>query len=238
MMIATEALFRQDSYLQACQATVVAVDSNQITLDQTVFYPLGGGQPGDSGYLENTRGERIKIIDTRKGDHDTIVHLTDSDVGSFVIGEKVTAQIDWAPRYQRMRLHTCLHLLGAVVARPVTGGNIAEGYARLDFDLDTSPDKEELTQQLNELIQKDTVLNSSWITDEEMLANMDLVKTMSVKPPMGVGKVRLIEIPYIDLQPCGGTHVKSTAEIGEVFIKKIEKKGKLNRRIKVALVQP
>jgi misacylated tRNA(Ala) deacylase len=238
MMISTHALFRQNSYLQECQATIIAVESNQIILDQTVFYPLGGGQPGDSGYIEKSSGETMRIVDTRKGDHEAIIHLTESEISSFAVGDKVIARIDWMPRYQRMRLHTCLHLLGAVVARPVTGGNIADGYARLDFDLDTSPDKEDLTQQLNQLIQKDIALSTSWITDEEMLANMDLVKTMSVQPPMGVGKVRLIEIPNIDLQPCGGTHVKSTAEIGEVFIKKIEKKGKLNRRIKVALAQP
>jgi misacylated tRNA(Ala) deacylase len=135
-----------------------------------------------------------------------------------------------------MRLHTCLHLLGAIVAEPVTGGNISDGYARLDFDLAESPDKEELANKLNQMIQQDLTLSTRWITDEEMAANMDLVKTMSVKPPMGAGKVRLVEVPDTDLQPCGGTHVRSTAEIGEVYIKKIEKKGKQNRRIKVALV--
>jgi misacylated tRNA(Ala) deacylase len=234
----TEELFREDSYLKQCDAIVVDVDEQGIVLDRTVFYPLGGGQPGDTGTLVLDSGREVVIKDTRKSKTQpgAILHIPDSPDHGLSNGDKVTAKIDWDKRYKYMRTHTCLHLFCSLLNYPVTGGNISLDKGRLDFDMPDTPDKAELTKKLNTLIQQNIELTTRWISDEEMAANMDLVKTMSVKPPMGFGKVRLVEIPGVDLQPCGGTHVKNTSEIGEVVVTKIENKGKQNRRVILKLV--
>ncbi|MEE4244709.1 MAG: alanyl-tRNA editing protein [Kangiellaceae bacterium] len=237
-MTHTRELFREDSYLRECQAEVIAISDDGIQLDQTIFYPLGGGQPGDTGQIFGTNGEVINIKDTRKSKSEpgAIYHIPDQENYNLDIGDKVTLKINWNNRYIYMRYHTCLHVFCSLLDYPVTGGNISLNKARLDFDMPDGQDKELLTDRLNELIDKKIDLQSRWITDEEMQQNMDLVKTMSVKPPMGFGKVRLIEIPGIDLQPCGGTHLHNTGEIGTVIVKKIENKGKQNRRVILELV--
>lgn len=232
----TNNLFQDDAYQKSCQAKVLAVNEEGIILDQTVFYPLGGGQPGDTGTLENDNGQCIDVIDTRKSkiETDCIVHLiSEEQTSSLQEGDVVTANIDWDLRYKHMRMHTCLHLLGSLLPYGVTGGNISAGKSRLDFDMDIIPDKDELTEKLNELIKQDHPVLTSWISDEELDAQPELIRTMSVKPPRGAGRVRLLEVEGIDLQPCGGTHVKRTAEIGRVKISKIEKKGRQNRRVNV-----
>lgn len=230
-----ELLFRNDAYLRDCEATVVSIGEEGLRLDRTVFYPMGGGQPGDSGYLTTQTGEKIRVLDARKGEsHEDVVHLLDSDATAPVVGSKVTVEIDWDRRYRLMRMHSCLHLLCAAVTGDVTGGQIGEEKSRLDFNLpDTQLDKEALTAELNRLITENHPVTQRWISDEELAANADLVRTMSVKPPSGSGKVRLLDITGIDLQPCGGTHVRETGEIGPVRIGKIENKGRQNRRINI-----
>jgi len=235
----TEEIFRDDSYAKSCAATVVSVDDDGIELDRTVFYATGGGQPGDTGTLRMEDDREITITDTRKsretGRH---VHIVAEDAPALEVGDTVHAEIDWGRRHRLMRMHTALHLLCSVVEGGVTGGQIGESKSRLDFDLpDTALDKEAITAELNRLVEKDCPLSSTWITDAEMEANSDLVRTMSVKPPSGAGKVRLMEIEDVDLQPCGGTHVARTGEIGPLRIGKIENKGKHNRRINIHLVE-
>ena len=234
----TETLFRENSYLKTCHATVVAVTEQGIIFDQTIFYPLGGGQPGDTGVITRDNGEKIKVIDTRKSkEHpQAIVHWVAPDSSHLSEGEKVELTIDWDNRYRYMRMHTCLHLFCSLIPYPVTGGNISLQKGRLDFDMPDSPDKAELTARLNQLIEKNIDVATRWISDEEMTANMELVKTMSVKPPIGFGKVRLVDVPGVDLQPCGGTHIKNTQEIGKVDVIKVENKGKQNRRIILQLM--
>lgn len=232
----TERLFEQDAYLQECLATVVAADEDGIVLDRTVFYPLGGGQPGDTGMLSWGAGESVAVIDTRKGEGETILHLTEPGAALPPPGTPVHAAIDWGRRYRHMRMHTCLHLLCAVVDAPVTGGNLTADKGRLDFDLpESTVDKASLTEALNALIARDVATAAEWISDAELDARPDLVKTLSVAPPRGAGRVRLLAIPDIDLQPCGGTHVARIGEIGRVRVTKIEKKSRLNRRIAVDL---
>ncbi|KAA5603865.1 alanyl-tRNA editing protein [Roseospira marina] len=236
----TEDLFRTDSYLATCTATVIAAGPEGIRLDRTVFYPMGGGQPGDTGRLTLEDGGAVVITDTRK-DPETgdIVHVPEADATLPAVGATVTAAIDWDRRHRLMRMHTLLHLLSSLVAGGVTGGSVGDGKGRLDFDLpDKTVDKESLTAALNDLIARDAPLSMQWITDAEMEAQPDLVRTMSVKPPMGTGRVRLVAIEGVDLQPCGGTHVARTGEIGPVTVTKIEKKGKHNRRINLALAEP
>lgn len=230
-----ELLFRDDAYLKSCEATVLASGEDGVRLDRTVFYPTGGGQPGDTGTLITSSGEVIRVVDTRKGDsHEDVVHILESAAPIPAVGDKVTALIDWERRHRLMRMHSCLHLLCAVVTGNVTGGQIGEEKSRLDFDLpDTQLDKEFLTAELNRLITENHSVTQRWITDEELAANSDLVRTMSVKPPSGSGKVRLLDITGVDLQPCGGTHVHETGEIGAVRIGKIENKGRQNRRINI-----
>ncbi|GAB4345658.1 MAG: alanyl-tRNA editing protein [Gammaproteobacteria bacterium] len=228
----TEELFRSDAYLRNCEAIVVAVDENGIQLDRTIFYPQGGGQPGDQGVLRLGDGREVTIVDTRKSDDgQAIVHIPGEGSPPVAKGERVTAEIDWSRRYPRMRMHTCLHLLSAVLPYPVTGGSVRDDSGRLDFDLPESPDKEQVTAELNRLIEADHPVLYRWITDEELDAQPGLVKTMSVQPPRGQGRVRLVEIVGVDLQPCGGTHVARTGEIGRVRVRKIEKKGRQNRRV-------
>ncbi len=233
----TELLFRGDAYLRSCAARVIAADERGIQLDRTVFDPQGGGQPGDTGVFRLADGRAVPIIDTRKGDGaDEVLHILAPSAMLPKPGDAATAEIDWERRYRLMRMHTCLHLLCAVVPGAVTGGQIADGKGRLDFDVPGSAlDKEGITRRLNELIAADRPATPRWISDEELMARPELVRTMSVKPPMGLGRVRLLEIEGVDLQPCGGTHVTHTAEIGPVEVVKIENKGKQNRRVNLAL---
>jgi len=230
----TEEVFRDDAYARSCEATVVAVNERGgVILDRTVFYPTGGGQPGDSGVLRLADGGALKIATTVKAD-DGIVHVPEAEQDLPVPGTAVTAEIDWDRRYRHMRMHTCLHLLCAAVPHGVTGGQIGAEKGRLDFDLgEATLDKEAITAALNRLVGEDHPVGPRWIEDAELDANPDLVRTMSVQPPRGTGRVRLLEIPGVDLQPCGGTHVRRTSEIGRVRVGKIESKGKRNRRVNV-----
>jgi misacylated tRNA(Ala) deacylase len=235
----TEEIFRQDSYAKSCEAQVVGVDENGIRLDRTVFYPTGGGQPGDSGFIEPQDGtDAIRIVDARKGGAPgEILHIPEQPAPATLLGQSVRVTIDWERRYRLMRTHTLLHLLCSVISAGVTGGSVREGTGRLDFDLPESTlDKEQLSAALNRLVEEDHPVRPRWISETELESQPDLVRTMSVKPPIGQGQVRLLEIEGVDLQPCGGTHVASTGEIGRVQITKIEKKGKHNRRVNVALL--
>jgi misacylated tRNA(Ala) deacylase len=229
-------IFRDDAYAATCTAVVTAVDERGLRLDRTVFYPAGGGQPGDTGMLRHAGGA-VRIVDTIKGDGpDEIIHVPESEAALPAPGAEVEAEIDWNRRYAHMRMHTCLHLLCAVVPGAVTGGQVGADKSRLDFNVPSgSLDKEELTQALNRLIDADRPVQPRWIGDDELAARPELVRTMSVKPPTGSGTVRLLDIEAIDLQPCGGTHVRRTGEIGPVEVIKIENKGKQNRRVVVAL---
>jgi misacylated tRNA(Ala) deacylase len=226
--------FRDDAYARSCTATVTALDERGIRLDSTVFYPTGGGQPGDSGVLRRTGGD-ITILDAIKGAApDEVIHVPAPGSSLPTVGETVTAEIDWERRYRLMRMHTCLHLLCAVVPGAVTGGQISDGKARLDFDVPGATlDKDEITAKLNALIAGDHAVTPRWISDTELAERPELVRTMSVKPPSGQGRVRLLDIAGIDLQPCGGTHVRHTGEIGAVAVAKIENKGKQNRRVNI-----
>jgi misacylated tRNA(Ala) deacylase len=234
----TELLFRDDAYLRSCPARVVAVDERGIRLDRTVFYPTGGGQPGDCGALRLADGTAVAIVDTIKGDSaDEVIHVPAPGAAVPQPGAEVTAEIDWERRHKLMRMHTCLHLLCAVVPGAVTGGSVGDGRGRLDFDVPgASLDKEAIAAGLNRLIAEGHAVAPRWIDDAELAARPELVRTMSVKPPTGTGKVRLLEIDGVDLQPCGGTHVRNTAEIGAVEITKIENKGRQNRRINLTFV--
>ncbi|MDX1513250.1 MAG: alanyl-tRNA editing protein [Gammaproteobacteria bacterium] len=229
----TEELFRKDAYLKECEAQVVRVDDQGIVLDRTVFYPMGGGQPGDRGVLELLEGgEPVPISDTRKADDGAILHVPAEPIPDGFAGSRVRAVIDWERRYRLMRTHTLLHLLCALIPAGVTGGSVREGTGRLDFDLpESNLDKVALSEELNRLVAEDHGVRPRWISDEELEAQPELVRTMSVKPPMGQGQVRLLEIEGVDLQPCGGTHVRRTGEIGRVAVRKIESKGRQNRRI-------
>ncbi|QDG77509.1 alanyl-tRNA editing protein [Labrenzia sp. PHM005] len=235
----TTPLFRDDAYLRSCEADVVVVnDLGGIVLDRTVFYATGGGQPGDSGYLELDDGSRIEIATTvYDADKQTIVHVPAEGQTLPDAGTKLTAHIDWARRYRLMRMHTALHLLSVALPYPVTGGQIGDGEGRLDFDMgDTPLDKEAVSEKVNALASGDYDVAFEWITDEELDANPGLVKTMSVQPPRGAGRVRLVRIGGdVDLQPCGGTHVTRTSEIGPLTLGKSEKKGKQNRRVRLRL---
>lgn len=235
----TEALFRDDAYLRDCTAAVVGHTADGgILLDRTVFYAAGGGQPGDRGLLRTEEGATVAIVTAGYADADKteVAHIPANEAGiGPAVGDRVTAAIDWPLRYARMRMHTALHLLSAVLPYPVTGGSVGDTESRLDFDIpDSGLDKEEITAKLAEMIAADAPVQSRWITSDELLASPDLVKTMAVKPPTGSGRVRLIEIEGYDLQPCGGTHVRSTGEIGAVRVTQIEKKGRQNRRVRIA----
>jgi misacylated tRNA(Ala) deacylase len=236
----TDCLFRQNSYLKDCSATVLAVmPDGGIVLDRTVFYAASGGQPGDHGVITLSSGEPVLIdtaifVDQTKSE---IAHVPAGGSAPVKPGDAVHATIDWDIRYPRMRMHTALHLLSAVLPYPVTGGSVGESESRLDFDIpEAGLDKDKIDARLAKMIEADAEVSSRWITDEELAANPGLVKTMSVKPPTGTGRVRLIEIKGFDLQPCGGTHVRRTGEIGAVRVTQIEKKGKQNRRVRLALV--
>jgi misacylated tRNA(Ala) deacylase len=229
----TKELFRDDSYLRTCDAVVTVVNGNVVRTDQTVFYPLGGGQPGDTGTLRWDGGS-VKIVDTRYAEGG-IGHVLEDGTQPPAPGTTVRLEIDWERRYRHMRMHTAMHLLGSVLRYGVTGGNISEAKSRLDFDMEDSVDKEEVGAAITRLVAEDHAVSCRWITEEELDANPELVRTMSVQPPRGKGSIRLLEIAGVDLQPCGGTHVKSTAEVGAVRIGKVEKKGRQNRRVNIHL---
>jgi misacylated tRNA(Ala) deacylase len=235
----TELLFREDAYLKTGEARVVAVHEHGIELDRTIFYPLGGGQMGDTGVLTRASGERIVIADTRKGDTPgSVLHLPAAGMPRPEPGEPLGLAIDWPRRHALMRLHTALHVMSCVVVAPVTGGNIAPEKARLDFDIDMSLlDAARIEQETNALIARGVDTETVWITDLELDARPELVKTMSVQPPRGAGRVRLLRIPGIDLQPCGGTHVRNIAEIGAIRVIRIRSEGKRNRRVEIALAE-
>jgi misacylated tRNA(Ala) deacylase len=235
----TELLFRDDAYLRSCDARVISADARGIRLDRTVFYPMGGGQPGDNGVLRLASGQEIAIIDTIKGElPEGVFHVPAPGSMLPETAAELVAEIDWDRRHRLMRMHTCLHLLCSVVPGAVTGGQVADGRGRLDFDVPgSSLDKGEIADRLNALIAKAHPVGPRWITDEELAVQPELVRTMSVKPPSGMGRVRLIEISGVDLQPCGGTHIRNTAEIGPVAVTKIENKGKQNRRVILAFAE-
>ena len=239
----TELLFRDDGYLRSCTARVVAVDERGIRLDRTVFYPTGGGEPGDTGVLRLASGAAILIVDTVKGEGaDEVVHVPEEGAALPEPGAEVTAEINWERRHRLMRMHSCLHLLCAVVPGAVTGGQVSDGRGRLDFDVPGAAlDKPAIEARLNELIAAGLEVAPRWISEAELDAKPELVRTMSVKPPSGAGRVRVIDIAgadgSTDLQPCGGTHIRNTAEIGRVVIGKIENKGRQNRRINIAFAE-
>jgi misacylated tRNA(Ala) deacylase len=234
----TDDLFRADAYLVSTGATVLALAGDGVILDRTVFYAQGGGQPGDRGVMRLASGTQTAILNTVYApDRLGIIHQLSPDAPRPAINEAVTVTLDWPIRQARMRVHTALHLLSVALPYPVTGGQIGDGgEGRLDFDIpDAGMDKAEIAARVNAMIATNAVVTDRWITDAELDANPGLVKTMKVQPPRGSGRVRLVEIAGIDVQPCGGTHVRTLSEIGRVEVTEIEKKGKQNRRIRIRL---
>ena len=229
----TEWLFQQDAYLRRCAARVIDVSPEGVVLDRTVFYPLGGGQPGDTGTLETRDGRRWQVIDTRKADGGRIQHRIAETAAMPAAGEEVEAVVDWERRHLHMRMHTGLHLLGSVLRFGVTGGQVGTDRSRLDFDTQDEIDSARVNEALAALVDADRAVSCRWITDAELDAQPDLVRTLSVQPPRGAGRVRLLEIDGVDLQPCGGTHVRSTGEVGRLVVTKVENKGRHNRRVYV-----
>lgn len=234
----TEELFRDDAALSTCSATVLALSEGGVILDRTVFYPLGGGQAGDAGQLVLADGRRVTITDARKSKQSeehpgAVLHLLapDTDLDLLAPGTAVTAHIDWARRHRHMRFHTATHLLCALVPHLVDGCSITAGYARLDFHMLEPLDKDTLTAGIARLVAGAHAVRHRWISEAELDANPGLVRSMSVQPPRGLGRVRVLEIDGVDLQPCGGTHVANTAEIGAVVVTKIEKKSAMTRRV-------
>jgi misacylated tRNA(Ala) deacylase len=232
----TDALYREHPYAREAEANLVAIGEHGICLDRTVFYPRGGGQAGDAGELVRPDGSAIAIADTVKGEGAAdIVHVPapgqEAALAGLKPGDKVVARIDWERRHRHMRFHTATHLLCAIVPHQTNGCSITAGYARLDFDMIEPLDREHLERELDRLVAGEHDVRTVWITDEELDSQPDLVRTMSVKPPRGVGKVRLLEIHGVDLQPCGGTHVANTREIGALRVAKIEKKSARTRRV-------
>ena len=236
----TRPLFRDDAYLREAAGVVTAVnEGGEIVLDQSLFYPTSGGQPGDKGRLF-WNGKETEIVSTVKGDGEDIVLAAGSGTALPPVGTEVTQILDWETRFSHMRVHTALHLLSVVIPLPVTGGSISVGKGRLDFDMATPPqDKQALADALNGLVARDLEVTEDWITEAQLDANPGLVKTMSVQPPRGAGRIRLVRIgtagDQVDLQPCGGTHVRRTSEIGPLRLGKVEKKGAQNRRVYVHL---
>ena len=230
-----EELFRQDAYLKEAEATVTALEERGVRLDRSIFYPTGGGQPGDTGSLRWDGGE-ARIVDAVKADGADVLHVLAPDAPRPAVGTKLHSTLDWDRRLLHMRMHTALHVMSAVIKGNVTGGQVGADKSRLDFNLAGEvPAKEWVTEEINKLIALDRPVTPQWITDEELTARPELVKTMSVRPPIGAGRVRLLAIEGIDLQACGGTHVARTGEIGRVECIKIENKGKMNRRFVIAL---
>jgi misacylated tRNA(Ala) deacylase len=242
-LMPTELLYRADAYARDCTATVLAAGPQGemlgVLLDRTPFYAQAGGQPGDAGVLRWAGGE-LAITKAVKGSEDEVLHLAAAGAVLPPVGATVTAALDWAPRHRHMRMHTALHLLCSLIpGAGVTGGQIGADRSRLDFDLPDPPTKESLTERLNTLIAADHPVGERWITEAELEANPGLVRTLSVQPPRGAGRIRLVRIgpedAPVDLQPCGGTHVRSTAEIGRVEVTKLENKGRQNRRVYLVL---
>jgi misacylated tRNA(Ala) deacylase len=237
--MSTVALHRSDAYLRQCEAVVTRVDDDGVELDRTVFYPLGGGQAGDAGTLRLGDGTLLPVVDARKSRRDDAtpddtLHLLDAAAdwrSRLAVGTPVVAAIDWQRRHRHMRLHTATHLLCAVVRELVDGCSITADYARLDFAMTEMLDRQAVQQGLDQLIARAAPVGCEWISDEQLLANPQLVKSMSVSPPIGFGRVRLVRVEGIDLQPCGGTHVRNTAEIGAIRVAKIEKKSARTRRV-------
>ena len=227
-------LFIENSYLKELECEIVNIKDNQITLNQTIFYAKSGGQPGDTGTLSNNENN-VNIIETVFDEENNIIHITEEDI-KFKIKEKIRGRINWKTRYKHMRMHTSLHLLCSLIPFDVTGGQIGYDKSRLDFNVqDSQIDKEEIEHKINEIIKQDHKISYQRITTDELDKQPDLVRTMSVKPPRTTNKIRLVKIGNVDLQPCGGTHVKSTKEIGEIKIGKIENKGKMNRRVNLSI---
>ena len=236
----TDELFREDARLASCSARVAAVDATGIRLDRTVFYPHGGGQAGDAGALTLGDGRQVPIIDTRKGaGPGEIVHVPapQAHLSGLQVGSEVVATIDWDRRHRHMRFHTATHLLCALIPHPVDGCSITAGYARLDFHMTEPLDKDALNAGLQRLIAEAHPVTHRWIPEAELDANPQLVRSMSVQPPRGQGRVRVIDIAGIDLQPCGGTHVRNVGEIGAIRVIRIRNEGKHNRRVEIALAE-
>ncbi|MEC3765051.1 alanyl-tRNA editing protein [Cupriavidus sp. SS-3] len=235
-MSATRKRFDEYPYLDHCAATVVAASAEGIELDETVCYARSGGQAGDTATLTLADGRTVAIVDTvYADDRRRILHVPAAGAPLPRVGERVTVAIDWDRRHRLMRLHTCLHLLGSLIPVPVTGCGISPDSARIDFDLPESTlDKADLSERLNALIRANTAVRTTLITPQELAAQPDLVRTIGAAPPAGTASIRIIEIPGVDRQPCGGTHVANTGEIGAVVVTKIEKKSRTNRRVAVA----
>jgi misacylated tRNA(Ala) deacylase len=232
----TDELFREDAYAQRCDAQVTAVVEGGVCLDRTVFYCTGGGQPGDRGRLLLGGGAALEVVDTVK-DGSRIVHRLTAGVELPALGVRVIGEVDWPRRHRLMRMHSALHLLCAAIARPVTGGQVGEQKSRLDFDLQGEPvDTDQIAQIIERWIRENHPISHRWVDAAELEARPELVRTMSVRPPTSAGRVRLVEIADVDLQACGGTHVRSTGEIGALSVGKIENKGRQNRRISLTLV--
>ncbi|TPW29757.1 alanyl-tRNA editing protein [Martelella alba] len=232
------ALYRDDFYSASCRSVVTAVhEDGSFETDQTVFYATSGGQPGDSGVARRADGSAIRLDVTRHGDtKDIILHIPAEGEASPAPGEEIVLEIDWARRHRLMRMHTACHLLSVVCPFPITGASVGENEARVDFDMSETVDKTEVSARLMQLVEEDHPIYVQWITDEDLAANPDIVKSKNVRPPMGMGRVSLVVIgenAAVDSQPCGGTHVRSTGEVGNIEVGKIEKKGRENRRFRL-----
>lgn len=239
----TEALFRDDFYLSTTEGRVTDVlEDGGIVLDRTCFYATSGGQPGDLGFLERADGSQIEIATTRTGaTKDVIVHVPAEGQARPEVGEEIVAHIDWPRRYKLMRMHTACHLLSVVCSYPITGAAVGEDESRVDFDMSETIDKDAVTEKMMALVRENHPITVRWITDDELLANPEIVKSKNVRPPLGLGRVSLVCIgadAAIDSQPCGGTHVSETQEVGDIHIAKIEKKGKENRRFRIRFGPP
>jgi misacylated tRNA(Ala) deacylase len=239
----SQLLYRDDFYLAATEAVVTAIhEDGGIEFDRTCFYATSGGQPGDTGFAERADGSRVMLGQTKHGaTKDIVIHVPLEGQAQLVVGETVTLEIDWPRRFNLMRMHTACHLLSVVCPYPVTGAAVGEEDARIDFDVTEPMDKDEVTAKLMELVTADHPVYVQWITDEELAANPGIVKSKNVRPPVGLGRVSLVcigENSSIDSQPCGGTHVARTSEIGAIHIAKIEKKGKENRRFRIRFGSP
>ena len=227
-------LFLNNPYLKEFESNIIKINDNQITLGETVFYAKSGGQPGDIGYLNDNEND-ISIIDTIYDEEKNIIHITEEDI-KFKINQKIRGKINWDTRYKHMRMHSALHLLCSVIPLDVTGGQIGFDKSRLDFNAqDYKIEKEKIEDKINNLVKENYEISYQWITNDELEKQPELVRTMSVQPPKIKGKIRLVKIGNLDLQPCGGTHVKSTSEIGKIEIGKIENKGKMNRRVNLLI---
>jgi misacylated tRNA(Ala) deacylase len=237
----TDELFREDASLHECSARVLSIDEHGVRLDRTVFYPQGGGQAGDAGLLHLGDGRALAVVDTRKGAlPGEVVHVLgpDVDANGLAPGSTVTACIDPVRRRAHMRLHTATHLLCALVPHPVDGCSITAAYARLDFHMNEPLDKQALTDGIARLVAGAHAVRHRWIDEAELDAHPELVRSMSVMPPRGQGRIRVLEIDGVDLQPCGGTHVANTAEVGAVVVTKVEKKSAMTRRVVLGFAEP